>query len=371
MTARIAFVLSALQAGGAERIIALISEEAIRRGWEAVIVSFDRPDDPIFHRYHPGVTFRRLGLPSDSRKLAAPLLLARRVMALRSLMRREKFDVVVSFLTKINAISLLAATGLRIPVIVSERNNPQRQAQSRIWKLLLDRLYPRAAAIVMLTRRSAFRLPRSVRCGAIIIPNPMALPSGVHRPEKRPARTRRHVTGAGRLNEQKGFDMLIDAFAAIADECPEWDLVIWGEGPDRDALTTRIAAHSLEHRISLPGMTTTHGAWINDADIFVLSSRYEGFANVVAEAMAAGLPVISFDCDFGPGEMITPNVDGVLVPAEDIPALSKALVRIIRNDDVRARIGERAKERSADYSITHVTNRWADLIHSHIEHAPR
>ena len=150
-------------------------------------------------------------------------------------MRSSRFDVVVSFLTKINVLALLAKTGTGTPVIVSERNNPLQQRSNPLWGLLLRWLYPRAAAIVMLTERSKICLPATQRSRAIVIPNPMLAPPVEARLEGPPA-----LVAVGRLNEQKGFDLLLRAFADIAEEIPDWRLIIWGEGPDRVALEQQV-----------------------------------------------------------------------------------------------------------------------------------
>ncbi|HUD91502.1 glycosyltransferase, partial [Sphingobium sp.] len=123
---KVAFVLAGLSAGGAERVISKLSDAALARGWDVTIVTFDRPDDPIFHPIDPRVSLIRLSLPTAGKGAAAWMTAARRCWALRRTLV-GKFDVVISFLTKINVLTLLATRGLNVPVIVSERNNPDRQ----------------------------------------------------------------------------------------------------------------------------------------------------------------------------------------------------------------------------------------------------
>jgi glycosyltransferase involved in cell wall biosynthesis len=354
---RIAFILAALDAGGAERIIDLLSRAALAQGWDVTIVTFDRPADPIFHPYDARVRLRRLALPVAAKGPARLFLMMRRVRALRRLLREERFDVAVSFLTKINVLALLARIGTGIPVIVSERNNPLRQRSGAVWRILLDRLYPTAAAIVMQTERSKICLPPGQRARAVVIPNPMLAPAAEPRPPAPPT-----IVAVGRLNEQKGFDLLLNAFAGIADRIPDWRLVIFGEGPDRAALEHQISALSLTARAFLPGASATPGAWIAAGDLFVLSSRYEGFPNVLAEAMGSGLPVISFDCDFGPAEMITDDMDGLLVSPENADALAAALVRLATDKALRQRLGAAAAAGAIRFDSQQVNGSWTDLI---------
>lgn len=336
---KVAFVLAGLSAGGAERVISKLSDAALARGWDVTIVTFDRPEDPIFHPIDPRVSLVRLALPTTGKGVAAWMTAARRCWALRRALA-GRFDVVISFLTKVNVLTLLATRGVKVPVIVSERNNPDRQPAHPLWRFALHHLYPRARSIVMLTHRGRERLPLAERKRAIVIPNPVCPLPYAPRSDGPP-----QLVAVGRLTEQKGFDLLISAFGKLAQKFPDWTLVIFGEGPDRQALEAQVEAAGLKQRILLPGVTAHHGQWIESANLFVLSSRYEGFANVVGEAMQAGLAVAAFDCDFGPSDLIEADVSGVLVPPENVDLLVEALAALMSSPDSRARLGSAAVER--------------------------
>jgi glycosyltransferase involved in cell wall biosynthesis len=174
----------------------------------------------------------------------------------------------------------------------------------------------------------------------------------------------RRITAVGRLDEQKGFDMLIDAFARLAPSHPDWRLVIWGEGPLRKMLTERSKRHGLERRIDLPGLSATHGAWINPGQIFVLCSRYEGFPNVLGEAMTAGMAPVAFDCDFGPSEMIDHGRSGLLVPAENVDALSVALGQLMDRPDLRHQLARQAAKSASSLAMERVGESWLTLMDS-------
>lgn len=353
----VAFVLSALGAGGAERIISWIANAAIARGWNVTVITFDAPADPIFHSIDPRVTLIRLALPAGGRGVTPFVMAARRVLALRRALSGKRFDVVVSFLIKINVLTLLAMLGRRTPVIVSERNNPDLQPAHALWHVMLRRLYPRAAAIVMLTERGKARLAISDKSRVTVIPNP--IPSLAFRPRQEGAP---QLVAVGRLTEQKGFDLLIEAFARIAGRFPDWDLLIFGEGPERPRLEAMVREHGLQSRISLPGNTERHGEWISAASMFALSSRYEGFANVVGEAMQAGLAVVASDCDFGPADMIVPEISGILVPPEDVAKLAAALGEIMSCEARRRQLGINAIQRARLFDESTILDRWLRLI---------
>jgi len=357
MTLRLAFVLSALQAGGAERIVADLSRAAVDRGWSVTILTFDAPDDPIYHSLDPRVELLRLALPSGGRAPRALLRVGRRIRVLRRALRTGQFDVVMSFLTKINVLTLLAGRGLAVPIIVSERNNPERQNAHPLWNFILGRLYPRAAAIVMQTERSKAGLGARARERAVVIPNPARTPDFLPDPAAAPT-----IAAVGRLTHQKGFDLLIAAFAQIADRYPDWRLQIWGEGPDRGVLEAQVGALGLEGRVILPGISKRPGSWIVSTTIFVLSSRYEGWPNVLAEALGAGLPAVAFDCDFGPAELIVTGDNGVLVEAEDICTLAYTISQLIDCPDVRRQLGEKARLSMSRYDARLIEERCLLLI---------
>ncbi|WP_205479955.1 glycosyltransferase family 4 protein [Sphingomonas arenae] len=357
---RVAFVLSGLGPGGAEGVIAKISERLVQADFDVTVIAFDRPDQPVFHAFHENVRLIRLALPPVRSRLGGPANIIRRFLRLRRTLRRERFDVVISFLTKINALTLAASAGTGTPVIVSERNNPLLQPNNRLWSLVLKPLYPRAHAIVLLTDASRSCLPPRERTRAVVIRNPAApLPF-----ELLGADGTRCV-GVGRLTRQKGFDLLITAFSRIADRFPDWELVIWGEGPDRPLLEAQVRQLGLEGRVTLPGVTAKPGAWVESAAMLVLSSRYEGGPNVVIEAMATGLPVIATRCDFGPSELIDDGQDGLLVPPEDPEALASAMARMMADRRLRAELASAGHRRMiADASIDRVVGQWVDVIGS-------
>jgi glycosyltransferase involved in cell wall biosynthesis len=190
-----------------------------------------------------------------------------------------------------------------------------------------------------------------------VIPNPVDLPS----PRRRLSGTRRLVA-VGRLVHQKGFDLLLRAFAEIATEHPEWTLTIWGEGEERGRLEALCAQLALLEQVQLPGLTELPGQWVEEAEVFVLSSRFESFGNVVTEAMVAGLPVVAFECPWGPGDIIRDGEDGLLVPPEDVGALAAAMRRLIVDPELRRRLGEAGARNVRRFQKEMIVAQWDALI---------
>jgi glycosyltransferase involved in cell wall biosynthesis len=364
---RIALIISALGAGGAERVIIGLANAWAARGWRVTLITFEPPGTCPYYEVDARVELRQLGVASA----AGPIWRAarqgmRRVGALRHALRTADPEVAISFLAKINVLTVLATRGLGLPVIVSERNNPERQHFRATWHRLRARLYGVAYCVVTPSRGVLASFPQAIRARGRVIPNPVDLAL----PRERTSGTRRLVA-VGRLVPQKGFDLLLRAFAKIAPEHPDWTLTIFGEGGQREHLEGLSARLGVAGRVRLPGVTEHPGQWVEAAEVFVLSSRFESFGNVVTEAMAAGLPVIAFDCPWGPGEILRDGEDGLLVPPEDVGALAAAMRRLIADPELRRRLGEAGERNVRRFEKAAIVAQWDALIRDAIAAGPR
>ena len=359
---KLLFFIASLKCGGAERVSVMLCNHWAEHGWDVTLATFDDGSVPPFFPPAPGVRHVTLGLQRRSTGVAHSVMNNfRRVPRLRRFVAEVRPDRIVSFIDGTNVLALLAARGTGIPVIVSERIDPAQHPIPVPWKLLRRVLYPWARAVVLQTRAAASYFPASWASRIAVIPNPVARLAPSPKTES-PEGRRRRIVGMGRLERQKGFDLLLRAFASIAPEHPGWELTIFGEGPEREALAALIARRGLAERISLPGATSDVAGVLRGADLFVLSSRYEGFPNVLCEAMACGLPVIAFDCRNGPAEIIRDGVDGVLVPAEDDVALAAAIARLADDPEARRRLGARAVEVADRFSVERVASLWERIL---------
>ncbi|MEV0198285.1 glycosyltransferase family 4 protein [Nonomuraea sp. NPDC050691] len=170
------------------------------------------------------------------------------------------------------------------------------------------------------------------------------------------------VVAVGRMTRLKGFHRLITAWETVAQSHPDWQLRIYGAGPQEDNLRAQITEAGLEGKVVLPGPTSDVGADLEKASIFVLSSRHEGFPMTILEAMAKGLAIVSFNSPHGPKEMITDEVDGLLVKPRTNANLAAAIIRVIEDEDLRRRLAAGALETARTYDVDAVGAQWDALL---------
>jgi glycosyltransferase involved in cell wall biosynthesis len=224
----------------------------------------------------------------------------------------------------------------------------------------IARWYPRLDAVVTLTAADAAEYAAVLdHCRTRLATIPNALPDDA---PPLAALDSKIIVAGGRLTRQKGFDLLIEAFAAVAEKHPDWQLRIYGDGKERAALQQLIHRLHLYNHVFLMGGTTALQEEFAKGAIFVLSSRAEGFGMVLIEAMSTGLPVISFDCPNGPAEIIAHERDGLLVPHGDVAALVGAVERLITDTALRHELSAAALAAVRRYAMAEIKPEWERLF---------
>ena len=359
-TKKLVFVIPELSTGGAERILAWLASYFVGKE-EYIVIVISLASSPLkgpFHQINNQVELTYLKLDKQSSNVFDGLINnIWRLNKLRAEFRKESPDLVIAFIHKAGIWSLLSSIGLKIPIIVSERTNPYRQNLAKSWVILRKVLYPLARAIVVQTSAAADYFPKRLRHKLFIIPNPV-IPK-INQVQHTEVKT---ITGVGRLAPEKCFDVLINAFSMLAPIFPEWNLKIWGEGPDRNRLQSLIEQCGLQERAFLSGLTKPDQYWEDETGIFVLSSRFEGFPNVLGEAMAAGLPVVACDCSSSVREIVDDDNSGLIIDVDDVSQMTNALESLMRDYIVREKLGRNARNSIARFDPDQIILHWESLI---------
>ncbi|WGJ16194.1 glycosyltransferase family 4 protein [Methylocapsa sp. D3K7] len=365
---KLLFFISSLSGGGAERVTVNLANHWASKGWRITIVTLAPVTDDCY-ALHPEIVRRSLSLIGSSRNIVDGLTRnLHRIRALRQVLLATEPDVAVGMMSTACVTLALAGWGLtKIEVIGSVHIHPPSVPTKAVWKWIESIAYGQLSAVVALTQTTATWLIAHTNSRQIrVIPNPVQWPLPVTGPYIEPDDLcrpgRKIILAVGRLVPQKGLDLLISAFATIAERRQDWDLVMLGEGAERQRLQSQITARGMDSRALLPGWAGNLAAWYKRAGLFVMSSRFEGFPNTLVEAMAHGLPAVSFDCDTGPRDIIRNGEDGLLVPPQDLPALTEAVDRLMGDADLRRRLGVKAKETRDRFSMESVAAMWEDLF---------
>lgn len=272
---------------------------------------------------------------------------------------RKRPDWVVCTDTNRILVALLAARIRRVRVAVWEHFalvHSMSKLRGRIARHIAARL---ASCAVTLTPRDERYYAEHLRPAGSVV----SIPNVLRLPEQQPTERGYEILAAGRLTQQKGFDLLLNAWAKACKRLPEWSLRIAGEGELRADLEKQIHQLGLERRAILCGHSGDLFAQYSRCGIFVLSSRFEGLPSVLMEAMACGAACISFDCPNGPRELIRDGVNGVLVPAGDVDQLAETLVELAQQEQVRRRLGEAARGIALEFSEEKIVAQWQDVFY--------
>ena len=349
------FVASNMNFGGAERVMSILSNAWCDKGCEVKILLTGTPAQS---KYTLSKQVELISCFSDTKKAIVPHLAI--VKAVRSLCKLWKPDVVISFYNDIAALSAVAITGLHIPLIYSERNDPNRTNQRPIDQVYRKIVENRADKIVFQTKGAQACYPPKVQKKSVVILNPLdtsAFPTHDFSHEKK------EIVTVGRLEPQKNQKLLINAFSLIADEFPDYNLIIYGEGSLRGELESHIEQLNLQERVLLPGAKEGIQEYIKDASLFVLSSDYEGIPNALIEAMAIGLPCISTDCSPGGARaLIDNNVSGVIVPCGDSNELTQQMVRLLVDREFAKKIGRKALDVRIRTGKSIIVDAWIQVL---------
>ena len=352
--------------GGAERVLADVTDDLFRKGHDISILTFDRPGGESFYNIHPSIKRISLGI-GHPEKRSTFLETFKRILAVRKAIKQDKPDAVVAFMHSMFIPTALALVGTGVPVIASEHIVPEHYKSRKLEfaLFLVSSLFVKKFTVISEQVRDLY--PAYLRKRMEVMPNPVFNAEHQNREQDQDSKhqelLRKVILNVGRLDPQKDQKTLIRAFAQIAPYFPEWDLRIVGEGELREELETLIRQYGLEERIFLPGLTKNIASEYEAADIFAISSKYESFGLATAEALSHGLPALGFaDCP-GTNEVIQSGYNGLLVNSHDRAGVfAKGLQHLIQNPALRARYGMNGVKSVEQYSSDRVARNWEALL---------
>jgi len=356
---KILFFINALQHGGAARVLVTLSNELSSRGHCVYIMA-----DTLFQKVNYTASNNVNIIPRFHQNHFNNLKPLRKIFNfyyIRNEIKKAKPDVIIGFMPRNYFLAKILSFGLTIPVIASERNDFRVNRDFHEY-FIRNFIYPFAAAITFLSRRDVELLGNKLPHKTVMY-NPLtfSIPTETTMRKKT-------VLAAGRLDGwyHKGFDNLINVWAQIAKNYPDWTLEIAGDGNDEsfNFLKNLVSQLEIETQVIFLGFRNDMDILFQTSSIFVLSSRYEGMGQVLLEAMSQGCPCIAFEFDGRTREFITSSDVGIVVENQNMQDLEKSLIQLIDNKDLRNSIEERSKQESFRFSKDKVTDQWEALLNS-------
>lgn len=343
---------ASLEQGGAERVMSVIANEFVRNGHSVTI--FTLVDLPIFFDLNENIKIHCLGFENKG-PFSRIFNQFKAIFQLRKLLKKQESEVILSFMVKYNIITILATLNTKVKVFVSDRSNPLKELPF-VQTFLRKKLYPKATGIIAQTSFAKEIMTKTLGQSHTIktIHNP--IPPFI----KKGLLQEKIIISVGRLVKLKGHEILIKAFSKTKNE--NWKLIILGQGPEQESLQNLAGDLNLEDKVILPGAVKNVNEWLEKSSIFAFTSFSEGFPNALAEAMVAGLPCVSFDCNAGPRDLIINEKNGFLIPVGDKEELIKCLNKLMGSETLRQTIGNKATLISKDLDNKTISQEYLDFF---------
>lgn len=324
----IVFLVDSVAYGGAGRVVAQLANGFCHSNNKVIVATMSSSDQVYY---------------LEENVIFAPLYSGKKrsfqdkISSIRALCKKYDAKILITFMAELNVYGILSSIGEKWKVIISERNDPVITPKEKRVRLLRKLTYPFANGYVFQTNTVKSYFSRYIQKRSCIIFNPLlqTLPKpyeGIRNKE---------IVAVGRLNSQKNYLMLIEAFNIVHLKHPDYKLKIYGEGPQRSELEMFIQKESLEQSVFLMGQVKDVHEKIRNASMFIMSSDYEGLSNALIEALALGLPVITTDHGGGGArELINDGVNGLLIPVGASEILAQKIEYLILHPDYASKLGK-------------------------------
>lgn len=344
---KLTFVTSTLHAGGSERVMSLLANTFAQKGYEVEIICINK--HLVFYPIDEKV---KVWFAEDEVK---SLSILKKVLWLRNHIKNDRPNVVIAFMLEVYCVTLASLIGVSVPVISSERIDPHFFGRAK--GLLRWLLLRRTTHLVVQTVRIKDFYSAKLQSRTTIIPNPVT--------DKvfslTPTLKQKRIIAVGRLAYQKNYPMMFRAFAKVHHDFPDWQLVVYGNGPQKEEIRGVIERLGMEGHIILAGKSDHVVEEMNKSSLFVMSSDYEGMSNALLEAVCVGLPVISTDVS-GAKDLITEGVNGYIVPVGNERVLTLALSSMLSSPEKMDEMGRQSKALAPRFREEQIVGQWEELI---------
>lgn len=350
----IMFVIGSLSNGGAERVVSILAEQFMKKGFNVSIITlYDQKNSYLENN-------SSIKIFSVEHKYKNRFMRAiENILNLSRLIELEKPTIVISFVWQVNIYSIIASLFKNVKLIISERNDPTRDPKKYLLRKMRDLLYQLSNGYVFQTEDAKNYFPTKIKNKGKVIPNPIKenLPYWIK------DNNSKVIITACRLTEQKNIPLLIDAFEIFIKDFPNYKLKIFGEGNLRQQLENYIDEKGLNNKVLLPGFTENIHEEMVNSEMFVISSNYEGISNAMLEALAIGIPVISTDSPIGGAKMfIKNNINGILVEVGNVEQLANSMMKIASNRDFANKLSNESIKIREVLSPEKITFEWIQYL---------
>lgn len=358
---KIMFHLNCLERGGAERVVTNLSNQFCKEGDEIIVATQWYGEEEF--ELDRGVRRVHVGLKETDANKNTLIKAILRVWYLRKFIQEEKPDVVVAFAYKAIYRTLIASLFIKMPVIIAVRTDPVGHYDSKLDKILIPLLYPRASGAVFQTEGQRDFFPKYIRENSCIILNPV---TDKYLNVEHPAQKEKTVVHSGRLVDFKNQQLLIEAFVQVHEKHPEYDLKIYGGDSfdgTKELLEETIQKHNAQCYVHLMGSSDELEKQLIKGEVYAFSSDWEGLPNALLEAMVLGMPIVATDCPCGgPRTIMEHRKSGLLVPVKDKDALANGIIELIENPEYAVSLGNEARKLADRVNGPAIIDQWKEFI---------
>ena len=377
---RIMYIIKAFaMKAGVERVVSDKMNYLASHGYSISMVTYEQGDHPHAFQLHSSIRhysldarfFKLSQLPVWKRPLTLQQMRCRFKEGLQEAIDKEQPDIIVATTYSMKVLDVILKIHTKAHRLLEShiacytvrkaydyRNHALLRNIAKVYDKWAFRNIGKFEKLIVLTHGDAQDWSQYIK-DVVIIPNPVTTYPEKIKPHDG---TGRRIICAGRLYEQKGFDILIEAFSLIADKCPDWHIDIFGSGEDKDKLHSLIQSKGLSKCIRIQPPTANIYNEYQQSEFYVFSSRYEGFGLVLIEAMSCGIPCVSFRCKYGPEEIIADGEDGLLARDGDANDLADKMLWMISHTEERLRMGQKARENVRRFQKETIMRQWVELF---------